>query len=125
MEESRAVLGPSWEPLGRVLGASWRDLEGSWGGLGALGALLGPLGVVFWGYVAAANLFYDFWFDFGPILGSKRLPKSTQNGPQNGPKSKAKINMKNDRFWNPLGAVLGPSWAVLGSILGSKINEFH
>ena len=64
---------------GRVLGASWGDLEASlmgfglswgclggsggglgssWGGLGAvlgaLGAVLGPLGAVLWRHVAAA-----------------------------------------------------------------------
>ena len=33
--------------------------------------------------------------------------------------------MRNDRFWNRLGHVLGPSWVVLGSILGSKIIKFH
>ena len=116
-------LRASWEPLGRVLGASWGILRPLGEVLGPLGALLEPLGVVCWGYVAAASFFNDFWFDFGPILGSKRLPKSTPNGSQNGPKSKAKINMKHYRFWNPLGPVLGPSWAVLGSILGSKIME--
>ena len=113
------------EPLGRVLGASWGILRPLGEVLEPLGALLGPLGVVCWGYVAAANFFDDFWFDFGPILGSKRLPKWLQNGSQNGPKSKAKINMKNYRFWNRLGRVLGPSWVVLGSILGSKIIKFH
>ena len=118
-------LGASWEPLGRVLGASWGILRPLGEVLGPLGALLGPLGVVCWGYVAAANFFDDFWFDFGPILGSKRLPKSTPNRSQNGPKSEAKINMTNYRFWNPLGSVLGPSWAVLGSILVSKIIKIQ
>ena len=118
-------LGASWEPLGRVLGASWGILRPLGEVLGPLGALLGPLGVVCWGYVAAASFLNDFWFDFGPILGSKRLPKWVQNGSQNGPKSSAKINMKLYGFWNPLGRVLGPSWVVLGSILGSKIIKFH
>ena len=107
----------SWGLPGGIL----RPLEGV---LGPLGALLEPLGVVCWGYVAAANFLDDFWFDLGPILGSKRLPKSTQNGSQNGPKSDAKIIIKNYRFWNPLGPVLGSSWAVLGSILESKIVKF-
>ena len=75
-------LGASWEPLGRVLGASWGILRPLGEVLGPLWALLGPLGVVCWGYVAAANFFDDFWFDFGPISGSKRLPKSIQNGPK-------------------------------------------
>ena len=117
-------LGASWEPLGRVLGASWGILR-PLGEVGPLGALLGPLGVVCWGYVAAASFLNDFWFDFGPILGSKRLPKWVQNGFQNGPKSSAKINMKSYGFWNPLGRVLGPSWVVLGSILGSTIIKFR
>ena len=114
--------GSLLEPLGSLLGGSWGLLGGILRPLGEvlrpLGALLGPLGVVCWGYVAAANLFDDFWFDFGPILGSKRLPKSIQNGSQNDPKSKAKINMINYRFWNTLGP-------VLGSILGSKIIKIH
>ena len=114
-------LGSLLEPLGSLLGGSgglpgWilRPLGGV---LEPLGALLGPLGVVCWGYVAAANFLDDFWFDLGAILGSKRLPKSTQNDSQNGPKSKAKMNMKSYRFWNSLGPVLGRSWAVLGAIL--------
>ena len=48
-------LRASWEPLGRVLGASWGILRPLGEVLGPLGALLGPLGVVCWGYVAAAS----------------------------------------------------------------------
>ena len=118
-------LRASWEALGRVLGASWGILRPLGEVLGPLGALLGPLGAVCWGYVAAASFFEKNCFDFGPILGSKRLPKWVQNGSENGPKSSAKINMKNYSFWNPLGRVLGPSWVVLGSILGSKIIKLH
>ena len=33
--------------------------------------------------------------------------------------------IKYEGFQVPLGSVLGPSWAALGSILGSNINEFH
>ena len=74
-------LGSLLEPLGSLLGGSG-GLPGGilrllGGVLEPLGALLGPLGVVCWGYVAAANLFYDFWVDFGPS-GSKRLPKSLE-----------------------------------------------
>ena len=61
---------------------------------------------------------------FGSILDRSWGPKGSQNEYQNGPNSSAKINMKNDGFWNPLGRVLGPSWVVLGSILRSKIIKF-
>ena len=64
-------------------------------------------------------------FDLGPILRPKRLPKRVQNGVQNGQKSSTKINMKQEGFEDPLGSVLGLSWVVLGSILGSKIMKFH
>ena len=53
------------------------------------------------------------------------VPKGAQNGPQNGSKSKTKINIKYEGFQVPLGSVLGPSWVVLGSILGSQIIKFH
>ena len=33
--------------------------------------------------------------------------------------------MKYEGFQVPLGSVLGASWAVLGSIFGSKIIKFH
>ena len=33
--------------------------------------------------------------------------------------------MKQEGFEDPLGSVLGLSWVVLGSILGSKIIKFH
>ena len=128
LEESRAVLGPFWS----LLGASWEGLGsllgGSWGLLRGLGASWGTLEASWGGLLGVCcrrYFFYNFLLDFGSILGSKRLPKSTPNRSQNGPKSKAKINMKNDRFWNPLGSVLGPSWGILGSILGSKIIKFH
>ena len=57
-------------------------------------------------------------------MDAKRVPKWSQNGAQNGPKLKQNISMKNDRFSDRLGLVLGPSWVVLGTILGSKIIKF-
>ena len=33
--------------------------------------------------------------------------------------------IKYEGFQDALGSVLGPSWAVLGSIFGSKIIKFH
>ena len=63
--------------------------------------------------------------DFGPILEPKRLQKRVQNGAQTGPKSNIKFNMKKEGPQDPLGSVLGLSWVVLGSILGSKIIKFH
>ena len=55
----------------------------------------------------------------------KRLPKRVQNGAQNGSKLNTKFNIKQGGFQDPLGSVLGLSWVVLGSILGSKIMKFH
>ena len=51
--------------------------------------------------------------------------KGAQNGAQNEPKSNRKINIKFEGFQDPLGSVLGLSWVVLGSILGSKIIRIH
>ena len=86
--------------------------------LGALGEVLGPLGAVLWRHVAAAYFLMDFWSDFGSILEPKRTPKWSQNGAQNGPKLKQQLNVKNDRFWDRLGVVLGQFWIVFGPILG-------
>ena len=55
----------------------------------------------------------------------KRLPKRIQNGVHNAHKSSTKFNMKQEGFEDPLGSVLGLSWVVLGSMLGSKIIKFH
>ena len=63
--------------------------------------------------------------DFGPIWRSKWAPRGAQNGGQNCPKLITQIMMKHEGFQVPLGSVLGPSWAFLGSILGSKIMTFH
>ena len=105
------ALGAILEPLGGVLAP--------------LGAVLGPLGAVSWGYVGATCLLIDFGIDLGAILVSKRLPKRVQNGVKNGPKSNTKFNIKYVGFQEPLGSVLGLSWVVWGSILGSKIVKFQ
>ena len=55
----------------------------------------------------------------------KRSPQRVQNGSQNGSKLNTKFNIKQEGFQDPLGSVLGLSWVVLGSILGSKIIKFH
>ena len=55
----------------------------------------------------------------------KWLPKRVQNGAQNGPKSNTKFIIKYEGFQDPLGSVLGLSWVVLGSILGSTIINIH
>ena len=117
LEPPRSLLGGSWKPLGEIL----RPLEGSWDLLGYPWTSWGDL----FGVSCRKYFFYIFLFDFGSILGFKRLPKSTPNLSQHDLKSKAKINMKNDCFGNPLGFVLGPSWCILGSILGSKIIKFN
>ena len=93
--------------------------------MGPLGAVLGPLGTVSLGYVATMQFQKKMGFDLGPILRPKRLPKRVQNGVQNGQKSSTKFNMKQEGFEDPLGSVLGLSWVVLGSILGSKIVKFR
>ena len=115
---------------------TWDALWEAWGGLGTilgdLGTLLGPLGSVLglleavsWQYLATIQFQKKTRIDLGSILRPKRLPKRVQNGAQNGAKSNAKINMKKEGFEDPLGSVLGQSWVVLGSILGSKIIKCH
>ena len=54
-------------------------------------------------------------------MGPQRSPTWTPNGS----KSKTKINIEYEGFQVPLGSVLGLSWVALGSILGSKIIDFH
>ena len=93
--------------------------------MGPLGAVLGPLEAVSWEYAATVQFQKKIGSDLGSILRPKRLPKRVQNGGQNGAKSSAKISMKKEGFEDPLGSVLGLSWVVWGSILGSKIIKFH
>ena len=59
------------------------------------------------------------------ILAPKRLPQRVQNGAKNGSKSNTKFNIKYEGFQEPLGSVLGLSWVVWESILGSNIIKIH
>ena len=70
-------------------------------------------------------IFNDFGSDLGSILRPKRLPKRDQNGARSGSKSNRKNNIKQEGFQDALEMLLGLSWLVLGSILGSKIIKFH
>ena len=131
----RAILGP----LGTVLGPLGAIL-GSLGVilgllvailgipvtiLGPLLAFLGSLGVVSWGYCRALCLLTDFCIDFGAIWRPKWVPKGAQNGAQNALKSNTNIMIRYEGFQVPLGSVLGPSWVILGPILGSTIIKFN
>ena len=115
---SWGVLGGSWEPRGAIL----RPLGGV---SGPLGAASGPLEAVSWDYVATMRFQKKMGVNLVPILKPKRHPKSVPNGAQNDQKSNAKIHIKKEGFEDPLGSVLGQSWVVLGSILGSKIEKFQ
>ena len=121
MDRLGAILGP----LGTVLGPLGAILGPQGACWGPLGAALGPLGRVAGGYVGTTSFLIIFWFDSGPIWRPKWVPKGAQNGAQNAPKSNTKIMIRYEGFLVPLGSVLGPSWVILGSILGSKIIEFH
>ena len=117
MGRSWGDLGASWDGLG----ASWGDLGASGGDLGASGAGLGAswsglLGTCW--HKVIFHIFLDgFWIDLEAQMDPQRSP----NGAQNDAKSNIKIMMKYEGFQIALGSVLGPSWAVLGSIFGSKI----
>ena len=63
--------------------------------------------------------------NLGSILRPKRLPKRDQNGARSASKSKRKISMKQEGFQDALEMVLGLSWLVLGSILGSKMVKIQ
>ena len=92
----------------------------SWAILGGLGGILGALGSQ-----------KSFWTQQGPARGQTYVPKGDQDGAQmgakvcqnrrqNGPKSKTKTKTKTDTFQDRLKAILGSSWADLGTHLGSK-----
>ena len=68
-------LGALLEPLGRVLGASWGDLETSWGVFGRSWGLSGRS----WRDML---LQLNFLMIFGPILDRSWGPKGSQNGPK-------------------------------------------
>ena len=62
---------------------------------------------------------------FGTDFETQMAPRKHQNGAPNGPKSSTKIDAKYEGFQVPLGSVLGLSWVVWGSILGSKIMKLR
>ena len=79
MGASREPFGP----LGVLSGASWSDLEVSWGALGTLKASSGRLG-------SLRGLLEASWKPLGGLLTTKILPKNPDRGPktvQEAPKS--------------------------------------
>ena len=85
---------------------------------------MGPLGVVSWGHVGTRECLIILMIDLEPIWRPKWTSRGAQSGPQHEPKSNTKIMIKYEGFQVPLESVLGPSWVVLGSILGPKIIQF-
>ena len=55
--------------LGSLLGASWADLEASWGGSGPLGSVLGLLGVILEPLGAVLVLLGGVLEPLGAVLG--------------------------------------------------------
>ena len=116
MRPSWSLLGPSWRPLG----AAWGLFGRSRGGLGASWAPLGPS----WRrsktkqkcHAKKEQLCITPPLLFGPILDAKINQNRTQN------ESKFKTIFKSEKvaLQEPLGAVLGSSWGILGAILGSQ-----
>ena len=89
---------------GRVLGASWGDLEASWG---ALGASWNGLVLV----CCRSLIFIDFCRGFGVDLGGQKGPKME---PKRSPKrSKIEAKIQHEKR-----SLLGPSWTGLGPVLG-------
>ena len=115
------------EPPGALLAASWSLLERSWGSLGASWAPLGPSSrrqrrpKCDKDNMPKNDQLPDPSTQFPPPLWDSILgPKIDQNRTQN--ESKFKTNFKSEKvaLQEPLGAVLGSSWGILGAILGSK-----
>ena len=115
------------EPPGVLLGTSWAILRHSGGLPGASWAPFGPS----WAVLEATqnktkmkSIFEPQTRRFcitasgflGPILG----PKIDQNGTQNASKVKTIFKSEKVALQDPLGAVLGRSWGILGAILGSQ-----
>ena len=94
-------------PLGGSFWASW----------GPLGGLLGPLGAPKAGLPRQDGFQGRFWKDFGSNLAPKSDPKSTKNDTKNPSKIKPKFKSEKMAFRDPLGGLLGRSWAVWGAIL--------
>ena len=110
---------------GRVLGASWGDLEASLGGFGlswgCLGGSGGGLGSS-WGGLRASrggpveacccSLIFDgflvrFWVDLGAQKGPKMEPKWRPK------RTKIEAKIQHEKL-----SLLGPSWSGLGPVLG-------
>ena len=113
-------MGRSWGDLGASLG----DLGASGGDFGTSGGGLGASGSGLLGACWHKMIFDRFWDRFWTDLEAQRGPQRSSKWTPNGPKSRTKINIKYEGFQVPLGSVLGLSWVVLGSILGSKIMIF-
>ena len=99
--------------LGRLLGGSWRGLEG-------LGAVLDRSWAVLGRHVSFLIIFDTTICRDAPRLGALWEPRWSQNGTQDGPKSKTKTKSKKEALEDRLGAVLGRSWVVLGAVLRPK-----
>ena len=112
------------------MAGAWGLLRESWG---LLGCSWGPLGVS-WGALgppwkrsktnekpyAKEEQLPDLQKENPPRLwGAIWRPKSIQNGTQNETKFKTIFKSEKVALQEPLGAVLGRSWGILGAILGS------
>ena len=113
------------EPPGALLGASWGLLRHSGGLPGASWAPPGPSRAVLeatQNKTKTKSIFEPPKIPqkilhpiiFGPMLG----PKINQNRIQNEPKIETIFKSEKNALQEPLGAVLGRSWGILGGILG-------
>ena len=117
-------LGLLLGPPGELLAASWSLLRRSWGGLGATWVPLGSS----WSRSKTTcknHAKKDQLQD--PNTHQRRdmkegfgEPKIDQNGIQNESKFKTIFKSEKIALQEPLGAVLGRSWGILGAILGLK-----
>ena len=93
-------------------------LGASWGGprvvLGHLGAVLGPLGRILWGYIAPSQFFIDFGIDLGSILRVKRVTKWSPKSIKMEDKIQHQKRRRSRPSWNRLGPVLGRFGVDLG-----------
>ena len=88
--------------------------------MGPLGAALGSLKAVYLGFAATLRVQKKTGIDFE----AQKALQKIQNGAPNGQQSDANNNIKQECFEDLRGSVLGLSWVVLGSILGSTLNIF-
>ena len=125
-------LGASWSTLGGLLEPLWVLLGGSWGLLGAPGAAPGRHTRT----LSDARKTHTRTHENMPKKTqlphpSTQFPprssgglwrlKIDQNRIQNGSKFKTIFKSEKNALQEPLGAVLGRSWAILEAILGPKI----